>query len=138
MSKFTRQAILSRPTYWLTKARLDFTRVLEEYMAVNDNMKRKELAEKLKCSPGYVSQMLNGDTNVSFSKLFEVALTIGKVPFIRYEDVDIVIARDAILCESSYEITNSKSESVSVIQKKPQPKFSTFENFEFLSLELAS
>lgn len=134
---FTRRSVLSRPTYWLTKARLDFTRILEDYMAANNNMKRKELAEVLKCSPGYVSQMLNGDTNVSFSKLFEVALTIGKAPFIRYEDVDIVIARDAIMCEDSYEITNSKSESVNVIQKKPRLKFSTSENFEFVQLELA-
>ena len=126
---FTRRSVLTRPTYWLTKARLDFMRVLEDHMATN-NIKRKELADNLKCSSGYVSQMLNGDTNVSLSKLFDVALKIGKVPFIRYEDLEIVIARDAIMCEDSYEEAGTKFDSMHLVRKVVVQKFSVVESLE--------
>ncbi|RZK31431.1 MAG: XRE family transcriptional regulator [Hymenobacter sp.] len=99
---FTRRSILSRPTYWLTENRMDFMRAVEEYMEAN-NMNRKQLAEHLKCSRSYVSQILNGDTNLSIEKLYDIALAIGKVPTVKYEDLEAVLQRDAIQCEVSHE-----------------------------------
>ncbi len=106
---FTRRAILSRPTYWLTEIRMDLMRAVEDYMQTH-SMNRRQLAEHLKCSPGYVSQMLNGDTNVSLEKLCEVALAVGKVPSVKFEDLDLVLDRDAIQCETSYEVDSTKSD----------------------------
>ncbi|AWM34869.1 XRE family transcriptional regulator [Hymenobacter nivis] len=124
---FTRRAILSRPTYWLTEIRMDLMRAVEDYMQTH-NMNRRQLAEHLECSPGYVSQMLNGDTNVSLEKLCDVALAVGKVPSVKFEDLDIVLSRDAIQCETSYEVDSTKSDSVHLIYKKPMRIFSTTES----------
>lgn len=103
---FTRRAILSRPTYWLTENRMDFMRAVEDYMEAHQ-LNRKQLAEHLNCSRSYVSQILNGDTNLSLEKLYEIALAIGKVPTTKYEDLDTVLARDAIQCQASHEHVTS-------------------------------
>ena len=103
---FTRRSILSRPTYWLTENRMDFMRAVEEYMEKH-KMNRKQLAEHLNCSRSYVSQILNGDTNLSLEKLYEISLAIGKVPTTKYEDLDTVLARDAIHCKAFHEEVTS-------------------------------
>lgn len=103
---FTRRAILSRPTYWLTENRMDFMRAIEHYMEAH-HLNRKQLAEHLHCSRSYVSQILNGDTNLSLEKLYEIALAIGKVPTTKYEDLEAVLARDAIQCKASQEEVTS-------------------------------
>jgi transcriptional regulator with XRE-family HTH domain len=123
---FTRRSILSRPTYWLTENRMDFMRAVEEYMNAHQ-LNRRQLAEHLKCSPSYVSQILNGDTNLSMEKLYEIALAIGKVPITKYEDLDVVLHRDAIQCDTPYETTSTKSDSVHLVRKKPTHQFSITE-----------
>lgn len=111
---FTRRSILSRPTYWLTENRMDFMRAVEEYMEKH-NMSRKQLAEHLGCSRSYVSQILNGDTNLSLEKLYEIALAIGKVPTTKYEDLAAVLERDAIQCKASHEeVTNIMTGSLKI------------------------
>lgn len=107
---FTRRAILSRPTYWLTEIRLDLMRVVEEFMK-SKHMNRRQLAQHLDCSPGYVSQMLNGDTNVSLEKLCDVALAVGKVPIVRFEDLEVVLQREEVL-NASFKLTGSLSGSI--------------------------
>jgi transcriptional regulator with XRE-family HTH domain len=106
---------------------MDFMRAMDEYMKFN-NLNRRQLAEKLKCSPSYISQILNGDTNLSMEKLYDIALSIGKVPLVRYEDLDLVLLRDEIQCESSYEVDSTVSDSVSVNQIKPTRQFSIVEH----------
>lgn len=124
---FTRKAIVSRSTYWLTGARLEFTQLMESYMK-DKNLKRKGLAAEWKCSPSYVSQILNGDTNISLEKLYELALSMRKVPFIRYEDLDIVLARDAIMCEDSYETSGIETDTVHMNRQEPVRRFSVVES----------
>lgn len=124
---FTRESILSRPTYWVTGARLDFTQLMEYYME-KKHLKRKDLANEWKCSPSYVSQILNGDTNISLEKLYELALKMGKVPFIRYEDLDIVLARDAIMCEDSYDVSDIETDTVHMVRKEPIRRFSVVQS----------
>lgn len=98
---FSRREILSRYSYWLAEIRFDLMRVVGDYMDQHQ-LNRRQLADHLKCTPGYVSQMLNGDTNVSLEKLCQVSLAVGKVPRISFEDTEIVIARDAILNERGF------------------------------------
>lgn len=98
---FTRRSILSQPTYWLTEIRMDLMRAVDDFMKAK-GMNRRQLAAHLECSPGYISQMLNGDTNVSLEKLCDVALAVGKVPTVKFEDLDVVLDRDAIQCQASH------------------------------------
>ncbi|MBW3128870.1 helix-turn-helix domain-containing protein [Hymenobacter profundi] len=93
---FSRREILSHPSYWLTEMRTTVFEAVSAFMTKR-NMTRRQLAEHLDCSPGYVSQMLNGDTNASLEKLSEVCLAIGVVPRLRLEDLDDVLKRDEIL-----------------------------------------
>jgi transcriptional regulator with XRE-family HTH domain len=119
---FTRRSVLSRPTYWLTENRMDFMRAVEEYMDAH-NMNRSKLAEHLKCSRSYVSQILNGDTNLSMEKLYDIALAIGKVPTVKYEDLESVLQRDAIQCQASQEeVTNIISGSITMNFSESTPE----------------
>ena len=92
----SRREILSHPNYWLTDMRMTVFRALNEYMKKHA-MSRTELANHLKCSKGYVSQILNGDTNASLEKLAQIALAIGKAPRLQLEDLDILLERHEIL-----------------------------------------
>ncbi|MGI4873413.1 MAG: helix-turn-helix domain-containing protein [Janthinobacterium lividum] len=120
---FTRRAILSRPTYWLTENRMDFMRAVEDYMTKH-SLNRKQLAEHLHCSRSYISQILNGDTNLSLEKLYEIALAIGKVPTTKYEDLETVLERDAINCQASHEeVTRVMTGSISLYSGEEVPEF---------------
>ena len=110
---FSRRDILSRYSYWLSEIRFDLMRVVGDYMDQH-HLNRRQLADHLRCTPGYVSQMLNGDTNVSLEKLCQVSLAVGKVPRISFEDVETVIARDAILNERGFVAGGSLSGSSQV------------------------
>jgi len=94
-------------------------RSVEEYMKAN-HLSRTKLALHLNCSASYVSQMLNGDTNVSLEKLCEVALAVGKVPIVKFEDLEIVLDRDAIQCErhGSFHLAGTMSGSAQAISSK--------------------
>jgi transcriptional regulator with XRE-family HTH domain len=118
---FTRRSILSRPTYWLTEIRMDLMRAVEDYMQAH-KMNRRQLAAHLECSPGYVSQMLNGDTNVSLEKLCEVSLAVGKVPRVKFEDLEDVLARDEMAISHAYEPAGSISGSMFISAPKPGPR----------------
>ena len=98
-------------------------------------LNRSQLAEHLGCSRSYVSQILNGDTNLSLEKLYEISLAIGKVPLVQYEDLEVVLQRDAIQCESTYNLDSSRSASVHVISKTPTRPFSVVESFTLESVE---
>ena len=125
---FTRRAILSRPTYWLTENRLDFMRAVAGYMEKN-GLNRRKLAAYLQCSPSYVSQILNGDTNLSQEKLYAIALAIGKVPLVRYEDLEIVLQRDAIQCGYTYEEAHTVATTVPMLPPTPSRKFTVSQSF---------
>ncbi len=125
---FTRRAILSRPTYWLTENRLDFMRAVADYMERN-HLNRKKLAAYLHCSPSYVSQILNGDTNLSQEKLYDIALAIGKVPLMRYEDLEIVLQRDSIQCGHAYEVVSTAAKTMPLAPPAPARQFTVSQSF---------
>ncbi len=114
---FTRRSILSHSSYWLTEIRMDLMRAVGDYMDAH-HLNRRQLAQHLACSPGYVSQMLNGDTNVSLEKLCEVAVAVGKAPRVRFDDLEATIERDALLTES-FHLSSTTSGSVQVRSSKP-------------------
>jgi transcriptional regulator with XRE-family HTH domain len=115
---FTRRSVLSSWSYWLTEIRMDLMRAVNEYMATH-KMNRRELAEHLDCTPSYVSQLLNGDTNVSLEKLCKVSLAINKVPRLVLEDLEHVIEQDELKTGNDYELAGTISGSMFITAPKP-------------------
>ena len=83
----TRNDLVSSKEYWMVKIQTELFAELEKYLKDND-INRTQFAEKLGVSKGYVSQVLNGDFNHSMSKLIELSLAMGKVPILKFEDLD--------------------------------------------------
>ncbi|MBL0911703.1 MAG: helix-turn-helix transcriptional regulator [Bacteroidia bacterium] len=90
-----REELLKSREYWVTQMQLGLFSLMDAYCREN-NLNRTQLAEKLGVTKGYVSQVMNGDFDHKISKLADLALACGKVPVIRFEDLDTYIAEDAI------------------------------------------
>lgn len=69
--------------YWIQLIQLELFDCVKQYLDDN-NMSRKEFADKLGVSKGYVSQILNGDFDHKLSKLTELALACDLVPKIEF------------------------------------------------------
>lgn len=67
------------PAYWTTLIQMSLYDHIKRYLEETD-MSRKEFAEKLGVSKGYVSQIMNGDFDHKLSKLVELALACDLVP----------------------------------------------------------
>jgi len=70
---------MKEPYYWTAKIQLDLFRAIHTYLEENE-MTRKEFAEQLGVSKGYVSQIMNGNFDHKLSKMIELMLAIGMVP----------------------------------------------------------
>lgn len=64
------------PDYWLEGIQNEIFRQVEAYLEANQ-LTQTQFAEELGVSKGYVSQILNGNTNLSMKKLVELLLKIG-------------------------------------------------------------
>lgn len=89
----SREKLISSNEYLLERFQNEFFEKVISYMEKH-NMSRKELAEKLGVSKGYVSQILNGDTDFRLSTIFKIALKIGVIPNIIFESIEDYIERD--------------------------------------------
>jgi transcriptional regulator with XRE-family HTH domain len=88
-----REELLKSATYWTVNIQMELFRALDSYMKKN-NLKRKDLAEKLNVSKGYISQVLNGDFDHKISKMVELALAADKIPVIEFKDKEQYIQDD--------------------------------------------
>lgn len=89
----TREMLLRSEIFWMELIRNQIFNEVHSYMTEN-NLTRQELANRLGYSKGYVSQILNGNSNLSFQKLTELALAINKVPYLYLKDIDEVLEKD--------------------------------------------
>lgn len=118
--KLTRQDLFKTPEFWEEYIKTELFNMVQDYMDKN-NMNRTELAEKLGVSKGYISQILNGNSDHRISKLVSLATQLGKAPYLYLKDLDSVIEMDEN-GESVYldfEEMERKDEKV----KKSQPKY---------------
>lgn len=83
----TREELLKSREYWITKIQLDLFELIENYRKEN-HLTKTQLAEKLGVTKGYISQILNGDFDHKISKLVDLALAFGKVPVVKYENIE--------------------------------------------------
>jgi len=81
-----REELISSREYWLTKIQLDLFNMIEVYRKEN-NLNKTQLAEKMGVTKGYVTQILNGDFDHRISKVVELSIMFGKVPFLNFMDV---------------------------------------------------
>lgn len=89
----TREQLLRSPHYWLAYIQNGMFKMIEDYRNKN-RLKKKDLAEKMGVTKGYVSQILNGDFDHKISKLVELSLACGKIPQISYSDLEQFIKDD--------------------------------------------
>lgn len=85
-----REELMQSPEYWTSEIQMELFREIEKYMQTK-GINRAQFAEYLGCTRGYVTQLLNGDFDNKLSKLVSLSLKIGKIPVIKFEDVDEVI-----------------------------------------------
>ena len=110
----TRRELLKSPYYWNTGIQIELYHQFEAYMKKN-HLNRTELAKHLGCTKGYVSQLLSGDFDHKMSKFFELSLAIGKIPVVKFEDVDKYIQEDKRLNQNMlYSKTSAVKIEVSV------------------------
>lgn len=83
----SKQERLKYPNYLLSNYQLEIYRQLASYMEAN-KLKKKDMAKKLKVSSPYISQVLSGNFNFTLKKLIELGLSIDKVPFLEFVNVD--------------------------------------------------
>lgn len=88
-----RKEILAEPSYWLASVQTSLFRLADKFMREHD-MNRKGLASHLGVTPGYVSQLLNGDYDHKLSHVAELSIALGYVPVVNFvpiremEDMD--------------------------------------------------
>lgn len=81
--------------YFIEKIQNDFFRLAAEYMNKYD-LNQTQLAERLGVSKGYVSQILNGDTNFSLKKLIEISLKLEAAPDLHFKDLNVYAKEEDI------------------------------------------
>lgn len=107
----TRNELVSSKEYWMVNIQTELFTELEKYLKDN-NINRTQFAEKLGVSKGYVSQVLNGDFNHSMAKLVELSLAMGKVPILKFEELD----------KYTTETPNFSTETPNIPVEKPRTK----------------
>lgn len=109
------ERILS-PHYWVGRIQLQLFRAINEYLEKNA-MSRKEFAEQLGVSKGYVSQILNGNFDHKLSKMIELMLAIGVVP-----SLEMVPVEEAIKASTGTGKTKTNSRKATKAKKQPGKK----------------
>ena len=74
--------------YWLENIQNDLYYKIKTYME-SEGLNQNQLADKLGCSKGYISQILNGNFNYSIGKYIELALNTNHYPSISFVEKKI-------------------------------------------------
>jgi len=91
--KLTRELLLQSPEFWIENIRTELFNMVQEYLDENE-MSRKQLADKLGVSKGYISQVLNGESDHRLSKIVSLATALGKAPYLYLKDLNEVLVND--------------------------------------------
>lgn len=100
----TKEELMRSRGYWMAQIQLDLFTYVEEYMKKND-LNRSQLAERLGVTKGYISQVLNGEFNHRIATFIDLALAIGKVPKVEFDDLDEMISHE----REGYTVKNWKA-----------------------------
>jgi len=96
----TREELICSPGYITAKFQMDLFDQVNNYLKENGHTQSK-LAEKLGVSKGYISQILNGNYDHRLSKLVELALAVGVIPSLRFQNMDAYVMQDCISSQNT-------------------------------------
>lgn len=85
--------LVKTPEYWMETIQNDLYASVKQYLEEHKKT-QTNLADDLKVSKGYVSQVMNGNFNYTLRKLIDLSLHIGKVPSLEFMDADEYINHD--------------------------------------------
>ena len=88
--KAKRRDLYQSKEFWNEYLKNQLFNVVQSYMEDKD-INQNDLAHLLGYSKGYISQVLNGDSDHRLSKLVSLSLAVGKAPYIYFRDLDKVL-----------------------------------------------
>ena len=89
------RTIMSSAEAWEDQLQNTLFRAFVEYQETH-NLNRTQLAEHLGFSKGYISQILNGNANLSLKNLAKLSVKLGVAPILRFQDLDSWIKQNKI------------------------------------------
>ena len=134
----SREELLRSPEYWEEYIKIDLFNIVQDYLDEN-KLNRRELADRMGVSRGYISQVLNGDSDHRLSKIVAFALQAGKAPCIYFRDLEQALEDDrngksAIpdfdRLEQSLELEEKFTRFVSLSRFHDQDNFSRLANLK--------
>jgi len=87
--------LLVSPEFWEENIKTEIFNVVQDFLTDN-SLTRKDFADKVGVSKGYISQVLNGDSDHRLSKLVALALNAKKAPYIYLKDIDEVLQQSEL------------------------------------------
>ena len=111
----TRHELLKSPEYWISKIQIELFNCADRFM-MKHHKNRKQLAEHLGVSKGYVTQLLNGDYDHRMSKFIELSLSFGYVPKIDFIPIEEYIAKEEYKTATLYQLYSNQIKSKQFIQ----------------------
>ncbi len=109
----SRDRVLKSPAYWAARIQLALYECAGIFMKKN-GMNKKQLAEHLGVSAGYVSQVLNGDYDHRLSKFVELSMSFGFIPKIQFIPVETVVEENGrrLTAKGTASITFKSSDDI--------------------------
>ncbi len=101
----SRERVLKSPAYWAARIQMALYECAGKFMKKR-GMNKKQLAEHLGVSAGYVTQVLNGDYDHRLSKFVELSMDFGYIPKIQFVPIETVVE------ESGHSVTAKSSASI--------------------------
>lgn len=91
----TRKELVTSKEYHLGNTQNKLYEEVKKYLAEND-LNQTQFAEMLNVGKSYVSQVLRGNFDHKLSSFFDLSIKIGKIPDIKFVDVETYIQRDTL------------------------------------------
>lgn len=122
--------------YWTGKLQLELFRLIKDHLEATGTS-QNAFAKELGVSKGYLSQVLNGNFDHKLSKLVGLALAVGKLPMIEYQDVDKLVRqargeyedlKTAYVSPTQHVIIGNRSEMPQAPQPMTEPTVLIFKD----------
>lgn len=109
----SRERVLKSPAYWAARIQMALYECAGKFMKKR-GMNKKQLAEHLGVSAGYVTQVLNGDYDHRLSKFVELSMDFGYIPQIQFVPIETVVEESGrrVTAKSSASITFKPADDV--------------------------
>ena len=92
----SREELLKSSEYWKVEIQIQLFNLFDNYL-IKNNMSRTDFSQKNNISKKLISDILGGDFNGSLSKFVELCLIVGKVPTIKFVNIETILEEDKLL-----------------------------------------